>query len=289
MSITIPKLQMEGRSGCELIIEYKDNRAIIKKYSSSMKYNHRLIKQAEKQQEFYLLNPESTFSTAEVLEISSDMDDLAWFTMSYVFAEKYSEYLDQINIRQVKKLLNSFIKYFDEAIKRASREVVDEDVFLHKFNEIRINISNNPLIKTDYFLTIINQLESTIPNTPLPLGTCHGDFTFSNILFGEDGLFLLDFLDSFIESPVIDIVKLRQDTCYKWSIMLESDMPQYKVNKLTQILNYFDEAIETYCKDLGLQEWYTYLQTINLLRIVPYLKIESEILFIENSLKKLLK
>ncbi|RYX81837.1 hypothetical protein EON73_04610 [bacterium] len=65
-------------------------------------------------------------------------------------------------------------------------------------------------------------------------------------------------------------------------------MPQYKVNKLTQVFNYFDLELENYCKNLGLQDWYVFLQAVNLLRIVPYLKIQTEIIFIKNALKQLL-
>ena len=48
----------------------------------------------------------------------------------------------------------------------------------------------------------------------IPVGTCHGDLTFSNILFNGNNYYLIDFLDSFIESPLLDIVKLRQDTAW---------------------------------------------------------------------------
>lgn len=283
------KLKMEGRSGCKLIITYQDNQAVIKKYSSSKKYNNRLIEQAKKQKDFYLLNNSSNFTTAKILEIGYEKDDLSWFSMNYVFAEKYSEYLDQINVKELKNLLNQFIQYFESSFKKASAQQVNKEIFLNKFKEIRFNIEKNELTKNNYFSQVLDNLENCIPTEHLPLGICHGDFTFSNILFSEDKIYLLDFLDSFIESPIIDIVKLRQDTCYKWSIMLESQMPQYKVNKLSQIFVYFDNAIEVYCKGLGLQEWYIFLQAINLLRIVPYLKMEHEILFIENALRKLLK
>lgn len=287
--MSVLDLKMEGRSGCELVIEYQDNHAIIRKYSSSLKYNHRLIKQAEKQRNFYLSNHTPAFLTPQILEISYEVNDVVWFTMNYVFAEKYSDYLEQINVKHLKKLIQTFIQYLDNSFKNAKKEFIDETIILNKFSEIRTNIIQNQLIKTNYFLQVITRLENCIPHTPLPVGTCHGDFTFSNILFDDHEMFLLDFLDSFIESPIIDLVKLRQDTCYKWSIMLEKQMPQYKVNKLSQVFNYFDRELENYCKNLELQEWYIFLQAVNLLRIVPYLKIQSEIIFIENALKQLLE
>lgn len=286
--MSVLDLKMEGRSGCELVIEYQNSHAIIRKYSSSVKYNHRLIKQAEKQRNFYFSNQTQAFFTPEVLEINNELNDISWFTMNYVFAEKYSDYLEQISVKQLKKLIQTFIQYLDQSFTNAEKVQVKEVIFLNKFSEIRTNIIQNQLPEADYFLQVIHQLENNIPNTSLPIGTCHGDFTFSNILFDDHEMFLLDFLDSFIESPMIDLVKLRQDTCYKWSIMLEKQMPQYKVNKLTQVFDYFDKELEAYCTNLKLQDWYVFLQAVNLLRIVPYLKIQTEILFIKNALKQLL-
>ena len=54
----------------------------------------------------------------------------------------------------------------------------------------------------------------------IPIGFCHGDLTFSNIMFALDDnqVGLIDFLDSFIETPLIDLVKLRQDTHFHWTI-----------------------------------------------------------------------
>ena len=131
-------------------------------------------------------------------------------------------------------------------------------------------------------------MKTNIPGTPLPIGICHGDFTFSNILFGDNKIYLLDFLDSFIESPLIDLVKISQDTCFKWSIMLEKEMPAHQKNKLIQTFNYLDHEIASFCNNqLGMSKWYNYLQVFNLLRIVPYLSNSEEIFFIEKSLRQI--
>lgn len=74
----------------------------------------------------------------------------------------------------------------------------------------------------------------------LPIGACHGDFTLSNVLvltpLSGDGLplspraqtkdtfriALIDFLDSFVESPLADMAKLCQDLKYGWTLRLLS-------------------------------------------------------------------
>jgi thiamine kinase-like enzyme len=288
--MNLPKLKMEGRSGCNLVVEYQHARPVIKKYSSSIAYNERLLKQAEKQQTFFNNNIINTvFATPNIMQIGTPADDLAWFTMPYVFAQKYSDYLDGISYREVHDLLAHIISYFTAAFKSGERRKVDANIFFLKIEQLRKSIAANQIVNYNDFDFAIRYLENNIPLELLHHGTCHGDFTFSNILFGDDKIYLLDFLDSFIDSPLLDIVKLRQDTCFKWSVMVEGNIPQYRINKITQIFNYFDGAIAAYCNELQLSEWYHYLQVLNLLRIAPYLSKNHEVLFIENSLKKLLK
>ena len=46
-------------------------------------------------------------------------------------------------------------------------------------------------------------------NIEIPVGFCHGDFTFSNMIISENGdLCLIDFLHTFCESPLQDYAKV---------------------------------------------------------------------------------
>jgi hypothetical protein len=57
-----------------------------------------------------------------------------------------------------------------------------------------------------------------VKNWYIPIGTCHGDLTLSNIIITQDNkMYLFDFLDSYIESPLQDVAKLIQDFDYGWS------------------------------------------------------------------------
>ena len=40
----------------------------------------------------------------------------------------------------------------------------------------------------------------------LPEGFCHGDLTLSNLLFNNDDIVIIDFLDTFLDSTIQDIV-----------------------------------------------------------------------------------
>lgn len=288
----LPEIKMEGRSGCRLEVLKNDEHVFIKKYSSSIAYNNRLIKQAKKQQYFFNNLPaESVFSTARVIDIIPSQDSLAYFTMPYLFSEKYSDYLEKSTLGDIKKLLHEIITYLTINVRHSKYQLLDPVVITSKVEDLKMNITRNIHMGDSRFLwEVIYYLEKNVPADPLPIGNCHGDLTFSNILFSDSKIYLLDFLDSFIESPIIDIVKLRQDTCFKWSVMLEKDMPVHKKNKIIQTFDYLDTEIAHYCnKELGMLNWYNYLQVFNLVRIFPYLDKHEEVAFIEKSLRRILK
>jgi hypothetical protein len=288
----LPEIKMEGRSGCRLEVMKRGDHVIIKKYSSTTAYNKRLVKQAQKQHDFFVnLPPEPVFTTARVIEIIPSEDALASFTMPYLFSEKYSDYLEKIGFSDLKKLLQNIITYLTNNVSQSKYQLIELSVVKQKIDEIKSTIQPNIQKGDSRFLwEVIHYLETHVPSDPLPIGNCHGDLTFSNILFGDNKIYLLDFLDSFIESPIIDIVKLRQDTCFKWSIMLEKQMPAHTKNKIIQTFDYLDSEIASFCdKELGMSKWYNYLQAFNLIRIFPYLDKQEELAFIEKSLRRIFK
>jgi hypothetical protein len=101
------------------------------------------------------------------------------------------------------------------------------------------------------------------------VGLCHGDLTLSNILFKGRTLYLLDFLDCYVESPLQDIAKIRQDTNFLWSLQLyqaEFNQPRVQI-----ALQYLDQKIDASFQPY---EWYRshyeLFQFINLMRVLPY-------------------
>ena len=93
--------------------------------------------------------------------------------------------------------------------------------------------------------SILKDCEKSFNNMPetieMPIGVCHGDLTFSNILFTSTNYYFIDYLDSFIETPIQDIVKLRQDTKYFWSTMMYKK--KYDIVRLNMIFKYIDDKI----------------------------------------------
>ena len=62
------------------------------------------------------------------------------------------------------------------------------------------------------------------------------------MLFDNSDIVVIDFLDTFLDTPLQDIVKIRQDSKYFWSLNLVNKI-QDSV-KVKQSLNYIDEKIK---------------------------------------------
>jgi thiamine kinase-like enzyme len=102
----------------------------------------------------------------------------------------------------------------------------------------------------------------------LPSGFVHGDFTFSNILYYEHRAYLIDFTPAYIASPLLDVVKLKQEYKLGWSGLLNGrgramvDFPQVYAAILNELRIIVERFFSTYDTRL--------LEAMNLLRILPY-------------------
>ncbi len=101
----------------------------------------------------------------------------------------------------------------------------------------------------------------------IPVGACHGDLTLCNVVVTpSQDVYLLDFGNPFIKSPILDLIKLRQDTQHRW-ITLFTDVDERMLEKADRYL------VERFSKSSILNcPYYRYLDLLSLLRIVPYIK-----------------
>jgi hypothetical protein len=281
-------LKMEGRSGCKLEVLNRDGVLSVRKISKEPAYNVRLLRQGVKQHQFLINVVSGMFKTPAVLEQSDAHELLAWFEMSYLHGQKYSEFFERASIPEIRNLAQKFERHFAEALLQSRIEGVDVTVFTSKLESVcallydRMDIDQQ-IVKNaaEYLLRV--------PSDRMPVGSCHGDFTFSNMLFCEDGIYLVDFLDSFIESPLIDLVKFRQDTFFHWSLLIENQLPSSRSAKIIQVFNYLDTYVfEALAGNPFVKVWYTYLQVFNLLRILPYVSERREIEFVQKNLYRLI-
>lgn len=120
---------------------------------------------------------------------------------------------------------------------------------------------------------LVNACKDIVDTLPaemaFPLGPCHGDLTLSNLILDPvSGITLIDFLDTFLESPLQDVVKLKQDFVYGWSFRKDSRTLGIKAEILCR--QHFPQAIVQIERMYPTQVHLLMLMT--LARIAPYVK-----------------
>ena len=266
------KLDIQGHSGCEIVIVHEDNDLFIHKRTHDSGYVPRLVNQANKQIAAYKIEYQN-IRVPKVFEVEQN-ETSATIKMEYIYSRNYVEHFEQAGFEQIKYLIGA-IKYFiDLEINNSRMETVPSHILTDKMADVARKVEKNVHLKDDAEAQELVRRSSAVMdkvgNMVLPVGMCHGDLTFSNILFNGNNYYLIDFLDSFIESPLLDIVKIRQDTSYLWSTLMYNK-PFDKV-RLSIISEKIDVAIDEYFS--GRYQWYRDyympLQLMNFLRILQY-------------------
>ncbi|WP_104718784.1 phosphotransferase [Helicobacter trogontum] len=268
-------IYISGHSGCRL--EVIDDQTILKT-TANIDYMVRLKKQCEKQMLFAkiyenhdkVLIPRVLHQYWKTTTVG-DGNEFG-FSMPYYYANDCVTFFENTTIANINQTIHVLSCFVENNIKDSVYTTINKEIFYDKYKEVAAKIIGRPNKDLNVCLDSMQQDLSQLPNKIiLPIGRCHGDLTFSNILFTNDKIILIDFLDNFIETPLQDIVKLRQDTRYKWSLMLYRR--DYDKTKITMILDYLDEIIDTYFAQYEFyRKYYTIFQKINLFRILPYVK-----------------
>jgi len=164
------------------------------------------------------------------------------------------------------------VGFVADEVGRSTITRVPVEPVLAKLESIERSLAATPL--EDAYRPHLARLEAQargFATMDLPLGPCHGDLTMSNILIASDSsaIALIDFLDSFIESPLIDLAKLRQDTRFCWtSLMAGSQLDRLRYR---QIMGALDAVLQEPFAGLDWHADYLgFMTELTLLRIAPY-------------------
>lgn len=191
------------------------------------------------------------------------------------------EFLSKENSIKIDWLCRNIIKIIECYILKCENKKIEKSILISKIDSISNNIKKNricaPKIKDiEKYLNFIVRNMNNVLNIAIPMGICHGDMTFSNILVDTNNMYvyLIDFLDSFIETPLFDIIKIRQDTYFNWTINM-CDFT-FDKNKAIMTLNYIDLKVNNYFEKYDwYKKCYQYFQMFNILRILQYCKEEN--------------
>jgi thiamine kinase-like enzyme len=259
-----------GLSGCRIELV---SPSIIRKVSANKEYNARLLLQIKKQQTFKELNFNKIL-TPTIL--SYNTEDLFYFDMQYIPAANFNSFFKFCSPKKI----NFFIECLEEYLDRV---FLDTKLYVKTELIEQKLISLYDLSNHKNFISKLMYLVNT-QNLRIPLSYCHGDLTLSNILFSENNVYFIDFLDSYIDSAYIDLAKLKQDLVHRWNLGINHIQdPRIRIN-----YNYIWRHIEVRYSEFLSNPIFDIIESVNLLRIESYVKhTEKEVIL--NSILKGLK
>lgn len=278
-----------ANSGDE-ILSYVSNE---KKYiiKRSVKNIDRLAKSAELQNN-YVDSTNYTFAvpiislhkTNEIVEIQ--MPFINGFSGQNLYVYIRPTKLLQISEQLSKSVLNRFNQSSESYSANQFKSIIENKMVSIKFsileNQISKKVSDFTSKIEDFILSEIDYV-----NIECPKSSIHGDITFSNIVFdyNSDKIWLIDFLPSFIDSPLIDIAKLIQEFKYSWSARylgsgVKTAANIFGVSAMSRLLSGVLPSYGRYLKIFSI---------INIYRILPYTKDETTLSWVISALEEELK
>jgi thiamine kinase-like enzyme len=227
----------------------------------------------------------------KILDIAQD-DEKVVLKMEYVYSKNFVEYFEHAGFEQINYLVIALIKFLEYEIKNSPITTIDTSIIKCKFNDVKGKVLDNKHITLmggiSDLLDKAEQIFAGMHEMNIPVGLCHGDLTFSNILFNGNNYYLIDFLDSFIESPLLDIVKIRQDSAYLWSQLMY--IHECDTIRLNIICHKIDQEVDKYFSQYAwYNEYYMPLQLMNFLRILQYAHEEKVITYLKTVINDLLE
>ena len=254
-----------GLSGCHL--ELIDDKTL-RKYSFSNDYNSRLLSQANKQVLFskrILKNVD----TPNVYDIKEN-----YFDMEYIPGHTFVDFFSTASINDIEFVIDTLFHYFDSCLNHFTTTININSAVKQKIKLLES--------KTSYknYLFDIRKI-MLIYDFYVPKTFCHGDLTFTNVIFHKNRLFFIDFLDSYVDSFVSDLVKLKQDLYYLWSIKTQ----KIQSNRLEQIYRYIWKQLSLKYSEFVNSDAFDVLDAMNILRIEPYLTSSHQRIILETILK----
>jgi hypothetical protein len=244
----------------------KNNKGyLVKKRAWQLELINRLMRQASKQKNFEKVIKNTNhiseiFEVPQVLEMKGD-----YFTMPFYNGKNILTLFEKGNITILDELIDNLFMFIDWELSQCKDENCSE-IIIDKLNTLnRKHHLDTELIK------ILNKINSYLNKNPLifPKGIAHGDFTLSNMIF-SDKIILIDFLDTYLDTPIQDITKLMQEVNLKWSLLMkprQRDLTKINISYdhiKTNLLHSIEKKYSNYSKQIEI------MYLVTLLRIIPY-------------------
>lgn len=261
-----------GLSGCCIEII---SASTIRKSSMSPSGNERLLRQISKQL-YYTDNFDLTFKTAKILR-TGVQNHCVYFDMPYIAGSSFVEFFSTCTRNNLDSFYQALCEYLDHNWQNCMTDVTD-----------KIDKKLATLEPSSRHKNFIKFLRKHNNKTLVNCGFCHGDMTLSNMLFKSNQYYLIDFLDSHIETPLYDFAKLKQDLYYHWSSSIEHvRVEQNNRIKIAQSINYIWNLLSQRYNVVYESSGFRMIDALALLRIEPYAMDQDKQAILDCAIKKL--
>lgn len=270
-------INLAGHSGCRLLLENIDDVFYVRKSAKNVEYNKRLELQAGKQKAFCSKH----LCTPKIDQEGYDEQGIYFFRMEYVSGATLANAFRTISLEEIDRYVELFMNLVPKDRQPDHEAPV---IFKNKIKGLSdsIAVKNRTIdqsfhILENYHWDIISQ------------SYCHGDLTLENILVSDNKLYLIDFLDSFYDSWMVDFAKLFQDLEVFWSYRNDGKLD---INLQLRLLVLKDRLLQ---KLMQLDKGEDYIDGIyhilllNILRIIPYTSDEDTMQWLNRKLHHLNK
>lgn len=219
--------------------------------------------------------------TPSIIDVSFN-GNLTFFDMDFVAGQTPYDLFLSCDKQTVDKILERLINYLKH--NASTGRLCDGEEFKiktkRKIQELMTKTKHPDLL--DYLAHRTDMANFTVTKS-----FCHGDLTLSNMIYLNGDLYLIDFLDSFIDTTLIDIAKLKQDLFYDWTLDCHIQASKEQRLRIKQICRKIWNGIETRLSvDLSTEE-FKIIEALNFLRIEPYTKNEQMRLKLDEIIKNL--
>lgn len=287
------KIEVKGNSGCSLDITEFDGALGVQKKTCDKNYIDRLKAQIKKQKE--AVNFFEALPFVHIPEIWQEHEEkeegmpISYSAvMEYLYYQDYLDFFLKASLSKLDSVVQNIISIIDLQLSHSDLAIIDSQIVIKKLEDIKTKVAGTlkSELKTSQLDNLIEDAKST--TLLLPIGPTHGDLTLANMMISTDSkrIGIFDFLDSYIESPLLDVAKVRQDTQFHWSKLMTKkfiDDPRYKM-----VMAYIDQAIDSHYSHY---EWYKgyykLIQGVNIARIFPYEKSSKVTEFTTSAISKL--
>lgn len=277
-----PAIKIQGHSGCQVTVLEEDGHAYIAKKTNDADYAPRLKNQYLKHRAFM-----DAFKTIKAPELFGYCDTPSSYSyyMEYLTGQDCISFFETCNAKQLRTFTDNLMRYLTESLSLSVNSPFPQDAVKEKLASIQSHIAllANPTF--DQATRALTELVPSLSDTPLLQGMHHGDLTFSNMIISLDGaIAVFDFLDSFIDSPLLDIAKLRQDSIYEWILHKHITSDPQRVRTCFSVMN---ESLDAFVAEqkIPLAQVH-FFELLSLLRIIPYTKETATLRFLTEQIKR---